>query len=142
MGMRGVVDVSEKRATAYPQGSCIGVETRAVHGGQVDDHTAVACRLARKAVATAPNSNQQTFFRCEADGVDDIAGGGALCDQRWRLVVEHAVPDAPGRVVGFIGPQDDPPTQLAGKLPDCRELDGDLVSITGNRRDRAAIIPG
>ena len=75
-----------------------------VHARKIDQDTAVAGAAAARIVAAAPDRRQHAVFAGEIHRIDDIGGPAAACDD-CGLLVEHAVPDQPRRVVAVIAGQ-------------------------------------
>jgi hypothetical protein len=101
---RDAVDVSPRRAALHVHGSAGRVDVDRAHRREIDDDAVVGDRRARGVVPAAPNGERQVVLGSEADGRRDVVGVHGARD-RDRALVDHAVPDAPGRVVvAVVGP--------------------------------------
>jgi len=93
------------------------IEVDGAHGRQVDDDSAVADRGAGDVVAATADGDRQAVPAAELDRGGDVVGVGAPRDDR-RPPHDHAVPDAPRRVVALIARCDDGAGQAGGEVGD------------------------
>jgi hypothetical protein len=82
-------------------GLACGIDPDTLHRRKVDHEPAVTDGLARDAVASASNRNQQIVFTSETDTCDDISSTSAAC-HNGRVPIDHRVRDRAGRVVPVV----------------------------------------
>ena len=78
-----------------------GIDSKALHWGEVNDDTAVTQSVARNIMAAAPDRDQKIVSAGEINGVDNIGDSGALGNKSGTLV-NHAVPDDTSIVIASV----------------------------------------
>jgi len=116
-GLRRAVDVAEQRARAHARRPRDGVHLDGSLGREVDHDARVAHRVARNVVAPAAHGEGQAVLASEAHRSDDVVAVRAASDER-RPPVDHAVPDAPRRVVLPVAGPDQDAGEIAVQRPD------------------------
>ena len=123
------------------RGRCAArVDAHAAHGRQVD-HEAVVDEVAVPATLWPPPrmASGRSCSSGEADGRRDVGGVGAARD-RGRALVDHAVPDAAGGVVGDVLRGDELPGQPLGERGEAMGA-GEGGHARRVRSDRPATVP-
>ena len=108
--LRRPIEFPEEDARLRADSAGIGMEVDPLHRTEVDDHAAVARRVARETVATATDRDRQGRFACEGERHHHVRDLGAPRDERGTTV-DRPVPDASPFVVRRMGRLD----QVAAK---------------------------
>ena len=95
------------------------VDAHRSHGGQVDDHAAVAGGKAGQGVPAAADGDEQVLAAREVHRAHDVSDAGAADDQR-RPPVVGAVPDRARLVVALVGGPDELAAQALLELDERR----------------------
>ena len=104
--LRLPVELAEQHACLGARDPALGIDSDALHRGEVDHQRVVRDRVAGERVAAAADRNGNTARAGGLDGRDHVGDPGAAGD-RGRTPVDRAVPDPPVLVETRIGGTDD-----------------------------------
>jgi hypothetical protein len=102
--LRRLIERAKERSSLDPGAAPLGIDTNALHRGQVDHQPVLGHGESQDGMAAAAHPDLELVLAGEQDRRRHIAGARAPCD-RPRTPVDHRVPDGarhpgvPGRVV-------------------------------------------
>ena len=90
------------------------LDADALHQLQIDEHAAVADRVARETVASATHGDWQARITCEGERRDDV-GRACAAGNRGRTPIDYPVPHLAHRVVTRVGCRETGPPIVAAR---------------------------
>ena len=133
------IDGAEQSTASHPHPAGRGVDLDAPHRREVEDHAAVAGRLAREAVTAALDRGEQAMFVCECHRPLEIGIPEGLEDQS-RVAVDDGVEHESGRFVAVGFGQQHPAFDSAGEFLDPRPSDRHLAAVAAHGQEVAGIL--
>jgi hypothetical protein len=117
-----VVELLPQQSGLRPGRARCRIDLDALHRRQIDHEPAIAHRRSRNVVAAAPHRCQYLVRDGETDRLEHVGSARAVHDQGGPLV-DHRVPDLPGRVVADIGGCQDGAAHARAQASDGRRLE-------------------
>jgi len=121
--LRLVVELAQCEPGLGLGGTSGRVDADALHGREVEHQAPVAYRLARDAVSTASDGEQQILSPCEVHAAEHV-GHARAADDQGRATVHHAVEYRPSGVVAVVPGAYQLAPDVGRKLPDGRLIEG------------------
>lgn len=115
--LRLAIDIAPGRATSDAHRARARIDANAAHRGQVDHQAAIADGAPGDVVPPAAHRDRQVMVAREIDRCDDVGSAGAAGDHAG-MPVDHAVPDAAGRVVVRVAGAQQLAAQIVAKWLD------------------------